>query len=201
MQRKPNKLFWWVFGIHAAVIGGLLIAPLFHRRPKEIVHFVEFVSEPADTTVAPAPAEPEKPAVKPIPEKPKWKPAKVIRQDKRITREPAKPTPTPRPKPDLSAIKKTLSGTVSPFSAYYTAVRERMYSVWQVPVGAAYGLTAQASITVGADGTVSNRQLIRPSGNSAFDQSVQGALNTVNRLPRPPADLPSRTITIEFAPQ
>ncbi len=209
MQGKPNKLFWWVFGIHAAVIGGLFIAPLFHRRPKEIVHFVEFVSESVSEPAAesPAPVEPVVEAPKPAPipepepEKPKWKPAKVIRQDKRVTKEPAKPTRTTRPQPDLRKIKKALSGTVSPFAAYYTVVRERMYGVWQVPVGVAYGLSAQASITLGADGTVSNRQLTRPSGNSAFDQSVQSALNTVNRLPRPPADLPSRTITIEFEPQ
>ena len=215
MQGKSNKLFWWIFGIHAAVIGGLLIAPLFHRRPKEIVTFVEFVSEPATAETRPAaterPSEPEpivealKPAPipepKPEPEKPKWKPAKVIRQDKRVTKEPAKPTPTTRPKPDLSNIKKALSGTVNPFASYYTTVRERMYGIWQVPVGVAYGLSAQASITIGADGSISNRQLIRPSGNTAFDQSVQSALNTVNRLPRPPTDLPSRTITIEFVPQ
>ncbi len=219
MQGKPNKLFWWVFGVHAAVIGGLLTAPLFHRRPKEIVHFVEFVSEPAPEQPVEIPVPVEEPIIKkevvnlPTPtnrvqkvEKPKWKPAKVVRQDKRVTKEPQKPVPvTPAPKritpTDIQNALGSGGGTVSPFAAYYTAVRERMYAVWQVPVGAAYGLSARASITVGTDGAVSNSQLIRPSGNSAFDQSVQSALNTVNRLPRPPVDLPSRTITIEFAPQ
>jgi len=246
----PNKqtlIFRWVVGIHVAVIGGLLIAPLFHRRPKEIVTFVELVSEPApieQPVEVPVPMEepvieevvieevvvdlpaptnrvekvktPEK--VKPpkkvktpekvkAPEKPKWKAAKVIPQNKRVTKTSKKPAPVTPSKKRISAsdIRTALNtgggGTVDPHGAYYSSVRERMYGAWQVPVGVAYGLSAQASITIGADGSISNRRLIRPSGNAAFDQSVQSALNTVNRLPRPPADLPSRTITIEFQPQ
>lgn len=220
MPGKSNKLFWWVFGIHATIIGGLLVAPLFHRRPKEIVTFVEYVSEPAAGEIQPAGAErlPEpKPIVeapkqapipepKPEPEKPKRKPNPVVRQNKRIVIGSEKPAPvSPSPKRITSSdIRNALGSTrglTSPFATYYTTVRERMYGVWKVPVGVAYGLSAQASITIGADGSISNRQLIRPSGNTAFDQSVQSALNAVNRLPRPPANLPSRTITIEFVPQ
>ncbi len=223
MPEKPNKLFWWVFGIHAAVIGGMLIAPQFHRRPKEIVTFVEFLSEPASEAPVEVPVPIEEPIIKKAvvallaptnkvekvkaPEKAKWKAAKVIPQNKRMTKTSEKTTPvTPSKKRITSSdIRNALNtgggGTLNPHEAYYTTVRERMYGVWQVPVGSVYGLSTQASITVGADGNVSNRQLIRRSGNSAFDQSVQRALNTINRLPRPPADLPSRTITIEFAPQ
>jgi len=78
---------------------------------------------------------------------------------------------------------------------------QRMYGVWQVPVGAPIGLSAVGSINISANGSVSNRKLIRSSGDTAFDQSVQKALNTINRLPAPPADLVNRPITITFEPQ
>ena len=78
---------------------------------------------------------------------------------------------------------------------------QRMYGVWQVPVGAAYGLKTHASITVGTNGSVSNKRITQRSGDAAFDQSVQKALNTINRLPAPPAELAHRPITIEFVPQ
>jgi len=93
------------------------------------------------------------------------------------------------------------AGTLNEFAAYYQTIFARFYAVWQVPIGTAYGLSAQASITVGTDGAISNRRLTRPSGDAAFDQSVQDALNTVNRLPAPPANLPSRILTIDFVPQ
>jgi len=57
------------------------------------------------------------------------------------------------------------------------------------------------SITVSANGSVSNRRLISRSGDTAFDQSAQSALNTINRLPSPPAELVNRPITITFSPE
>ena len=217
MSGKPNNIFWWVFGAHAGAIFLALIIPLIqgwiHPRPQEIVQFVEFVSEPGTAAespilvTAPPPVkqpvvEAPKPEPAPAPEKPKWKPAKVIRQNKRVTPRPVKTQPTQK-RISASDIQKALgaAGTVSPFAAYYNTVKQRMYGVWQVPVAAPIGLSAQGVITIGADGAVSNRRLLRPSGNAAFDQSIQKALNTVQRLPAPPANLPSRTITIEFAPQ
>jgi len=74
-----------------------------------------------------------------------------------------------------------------------------MYSVWQQPAGAPVGLTASTTLRVERDGTVSSKTITRRSGNMLFDQSVQNALNDTVRLPVPPADLPSRTIEIEFA--
>ncbi len=209
LRKRPNKIFWWVFGVHASALFLLLVIPMLksciHRKPKEFVQFVDLVSEAPSTVAAPQP-EPEKPTPTPEPEKPKWKPAEVIPQNKRVTRQTTTPTPQPaaQPKPDLSELKKVLgssAGTPSEFAAYYTTLFARFYSVWQVPAGAAYGTSAQASITVEADGSVSARRLIRPSGNSAFDQSVQNALNTVNQLPRPPPNLPNRTITVDFVPR
>lgn len=213
-----NRTFRWVFGIHVAVIGALLIAPLFHRHPKEIVHFVEFVSEqppPVEQPVVQPNPVVEKPVVEaPMPtnkppeiaEKPKPKakpkPKPVQRQTTRVTRQ-ATPARSAQKHITASDIRKALGagGTADPHGAYYQTIFARFYAVWQVPVGAAYGLSAQGVITLGADGTLLSRKLTRPSGDAAFDQSVQKALNAIKRLPAPPADLPSRTITVEFVPQ
>lgn len=185
--------------------------PVPEIQPVEVESLPEpkAVEIPIQTNTPPKKVEkPEKPKPKPEPKKPKWKAAPVVRQNKRIIKDSKKPAPVAPTRKRISAsdIRNALStggggGTFDPHGAYYNTVMQRMYSVWQVPVGAAYGLTARASVTVGTDGTVSNRRLIRGSGDAVFDQSVQKALNTVNRLPRPPADLPSRTITIEFTPQ
>jgi len=226
VQKKWNVILWWVAGIHLAAVATAIILPavknLFHPKPKEIVSFVEFVSEvpaAAESVAEPQPVSKPEPVVKqpvvdvPMPtnkppkvvEKPnpKPKPKPVVKQTTRVTNPSATPTAPVQKKITTSDIRKALGtgGTVDPFGAYYQTIFARFYAVWQVPIGTAYGTSAQASITVLADGTVSNRRLTRPSGNTAFDQSVQSALNAVSRLPAPPTDLPSRTITIEFVPQ
>ncbi|MBI9020824.1 MAG: hypothetical protein JEZ10_06175, partial [Verrucomicrobia bacterium] len=79
MQKHPDKIFWWVFGTHATAIFLLLIIPLikgcFHPRPKEIVSFVEFVSEApaaAQPVAEPQPvSRPEPVAKQPVVEPPK----------------------------------------------------------------------------------------------------------------------------------
>ncbi len=229
-QKTPiqKTILHWVIGFHIVLILGVVIVPTFQKlfkpKKKEIITFVTFgdggvpnpvqeiqpveVESPPEPKSVEIPFQTNKPPKKvKEPEKPKWKPAPVVKQNKRIVKDSKKPAPvTPQRKlittSDIQkALGGTTGGTIDPHGGYYNTVMQRLYGVWQVPVGAAYGLSAQASITLGADGSVSSRQLIRSSGDSAFDQSVQKALNAVNRLPRPPADLPSRTITIEFAPQ
>jgi len=204
VTQPKRKIFWIVVGIHAGALLLLGIIPaiqsLIHPRPKEIIQFVEFVSEAAE--VETAPTQPGQPLAELPVEKPKWEPAKVIRQNRRASQKPHPVTP-PRKTITSSEIKKALNptGTSNPFGAYYNTVRQRMYSVWEVPLASTYGLSAQASITVSPTGTVSNRQLIRSSGNSQFDQSVREALHRIQRLPTPPTGLPSRTITLLFEPQ
>jgi len=89
-------------------------------------------------------------------------------------------------------------GMRGPFDEYYDSVKQQMYAVWQQPAGAPIGLTAEATIRVERNGTVSLKSITRRSGNGPFDQSVQGALNATSRLPVPPADLPDLNIRIMF---
>jgi TonB family protein len=189
-----------------AIDDGSIPAPPDKIQPVEVERLPEPESIDIPIQTNKPPKKVEKPKLEPKPEKKKWKAAPVQRQNNRVTKDRKKPVPaTPARKritaSDIQKALGTAGGTPSAFAAYYQTILTRFYSVWQVPVGTAYGVSAQASIQVGPDGTVSNRRLIRPSGNSAFDQSVQSALQTVNRLPAPPSNLPSRTITIDFVPQ
>jgi TonB family protein len=226
MRKQPNKIFWWVFGVHASALFLILVIPLlkgcFHRKPKEVIVETMIVSEAPSTVATPQPTPqpapqpkpqpapqpepaPKKPA--PAPEKPKWKPAEVIRQDKRITRPTTQtptPQPTPQPKPDLSQLKNALNSAASTANAddlYYSAIRPRFYAIWQPPAGTPYGTKATVTIRVSANGTILYRALTSPSGNPAFDQSVNAALGAVSRLPAPPDSLINRDIFIYFQPR
>jgi TonB family protein len=160
--------------------------------------------EPPPKPVPKPKPEPPKPTPKPEPEpeppKPKWKPAEVVPQNRRVSN----PNVTPQPQRkqlDVSGVRQALqgsSGTVNPFAAYYSQVQQRVYSIWQQPSGTPVGTRATAIIRVEPDGSVSYKTLSRPSGNPAFDRSVQTALTALTRLPAPPADLPDRNITVEF---
>lgn len=160
--------------------------------------------KPTPKPKPPPKTEPRTNAPPPAVKKPEWKPAPVQRQDTRVTR--SAPAPS-RPALDLSGVKAALHssaspsgapGTFSPFAWYYESVKQRMYAAWRQPVGTPAGLTATAMIRVEFSGAISSRSLIRRSGNAEFDRSVQAAIDSVHQLPAPPADLPDRSITVEF---
>ena len=145
----------------------------------------------------PKPKKPE-----PKPEKPKWKPKPVVKQNKRITNTSKPKTVTPQRKRIRSSdIQKALGGATGTYSAdaaYYSTIHPQIYAVWQQPSTAPYGTKASATIRVSSSGSVTYRRLSTPSGNRAFDQSVQSALNALSRLPAPPASLANRDIIIYF---
>lgn len=180
--------------------------PSTNTPPKKVVKKIE------PKKAEPKKPEPKKPAPKPKPA-PKLTEAQrlaAIRQNKKVTNPNLSPAPS-KPSLDFSGLQSALSsaasgsgsgspgGTYSLFAWYYDRVKQQMYSVWQQPAGAPIGLTATATVRIGSDGTVYSKAITRRSGNLLFDQSVQNALNSTVRLPAPPADLPSRTIEIEFA--
>lgn len=159
--------------------------------------------EPEPTPI-PEPKPKPKPKPKPEPEKPKWEPKPVIRQNKRVTREPSKPvqkTPV-RKQISSSDIQKALGGSTTSNAdqhlLYCGRIQPSFYSVWRQPATAPYGTKATATIRVNSAGQVTFRSLTGPSGNSTFDQSVQAALNALSQLPNPPAVSVNRNIIIEF---
>jgi colicin import membrane protein len=138
VKKTPNRVFWGVFGTHAAVLFLLIFIPwvksCFHPKPKEIITFIDIASPPAPAAQVmpqPAPVEPAPPAVpepapeptpKPMPKptpKPAPKPAPKPEPKKKwkpapVVRQdrrianPNTPSPPPRPQIDLSKLKNIL---------------------------------------------------------------------------------------------
>ena len=170
---------------------------------------------------------PPKKAVTNAPAKPKIEAerlAEIRKGGKRVPNPNAKPTASTRPSVNYNDLRNALNsaatgssgsrtgsggtssgsgsgsggGMYSPFAGYYDSVKQQMYNVWQKPVGAPIGTTATTTVKIERDGTVYSKSITRRSGNAQFDQSVQNALNVTVQLPKPPDDLPSRDIEIEF---
>ena len=93
-------------------------------------------------------------------------------------------------------------GADSPVAWYYAMVKQIMYEAWQQPSGLANAGNPIATVTIRVkrDGTISDWQLSRPSGNKIMDDSVRRAVQAVKRLkPLPPQFIgPSQDISIEF---
>lgn len=207
---------------HALLILGFYLGsvmPGCRYRPRPIEPIMVFTfpdapaprdSEPSSAPPAPTPPEAPKtdiPEPAPKPPKPKVEVSKV-----KVTRPP--PPPPPRP---LSAeeLRKLLAGgkplpaadsRPGPANAsvdlYLALVRKAMYDAWEQPGGlrSAMGRQVIASVRIARDGTVTRAEIIRPTGISILDESVEKALRAVNRLPPLPESYrgPHRDIQIAF---
>jgi colicin import membrane protein len=81
------------------------------------------------------------------------------------------------------------------FIMYTEQVQRRMQESWIVTEKKP-GLVATVSFRIQPDGEVLDVELLRPSGDTAFDQSVMRAVRKANPLPPPP-----QTYLQEFATQ
>jgi TonB family protein len=93
-------------------------------------------------------------------------------------------------------------GPDSPVAWYYAMVKQIMYEAWQQPSGLANAGNPITTVTIRVkrDGTISDWQMMRPSGSALMDESVKRAVQSVKRLkPLPPQFIgPSQDITIQF---
>jgi protein TonB len=199
------------------------------QKPHEIITFIDMEaglpSLPAEVPVVdelpdPTPPEPEPPPEPPkdIPEPPKEPPKpkkKKIEISKKRVKRGDLPPPKQKPKKKLSEaeIKKLLAAGIKPsnqargsttdfpFNWYLALVRQTMYEAWIQPSElSGNGLVSEVKIRVHRDGSISNRNLTRPSGNAVMDQSVMKAIRSVSRLKPLPDKFsgPYRDITIDF---
>lgn len=150
--------------------------------------------------------EPEpKPAPEPEPQRDEIKISK-----KRVERTIKQPRPTPKLSPE--EIEKTLAENLGETPQrvaesdiprwYYALVRQKMMDAWVEPAGLSLpsGTVTLVRITVNRSGRITNREMIRSSGNSIMDKSVMRAVGSVTRLKALPNTVSgsSKDITIEF---
>ncbi len=68
---------------------------------------------------------------------------------------------------------------------YEAMLRKRVYDAFAPPPGYE-GYSAQIRLTIAADGTITDKQLIRKSGNDIFDNAVRKALDLLTHVDPPP---------------
>jgi len=224
------RAFWvsaTAHGIVVAVFATLSLARGCVRpsMPREIITYIDVTSAlppPAPSLLpplrdVPPPPDPRPPPrnipeprpTPPAPPRPRVEPStqRVVRAPSPTPSQPRRPALTPEQIRDqLSRGLPTAAPMAAredfPFGWYFAQVKQAMYEAWIQPSGvsAAAGHVVQVLIRVERDGTVSHRQIVKPSGNPLMDDSVQRAIESVRKL-RPLPDQYRglyRDITIEF---
>ncbi len=93
-------------------------------------------------------------------------------------------------------------GVADDFSWYRALIKQSIQSAWKKPpIPAGEKIYTEVEIKIAFDGSVTFIKLSRPSGDPAMDTSVEQAVRSTPRLPKPlPAGLgsPDYTVIIQF---
>jgi protein TonB len=179
--------FAGTLAVHALVGGILIIGPMSPDSPDPIVYEVNLVA-------APRPRPQERRAPEAV-QRPADRPVAVNRRQPRRTS--VSPETPPTPAPEAEAPVRTVApeppvetaepstgddpGTVQtsgvdfPFPGYLNNITAQVYRRWNRPDGNV-ALRAEVLFFIKQDGSVSNLQFVRRSGNFVFDLEAQGAI-------------------------
>ncbi len=210
-----QRIFWITAGVHGALIFVLLFYSVIQRwlirkSPREVVTFVSLHTPappgPAvEAAVEAPPAPPPPPPPPPAPRPPVQRSTERVRRDPQPRPPPAQPQLTPEQiRQQLEQAVPTgvpaSSGSPDNLAWYYSLIHETLFRAWEQPGSVLPGTTATARIRVQRDGSITRRDLVRRSGNSAMDDSVMRALESVSRLRPLPREVQGahHDFTIEF---
>jgi outer membrane biosynthesis protein TonB len=175
--------------LHAAVLVALWGGPA-SRRSSPPIYSVQLVAAPApEANARPAPAVVARPAeqVVPISKKPPIRkssmaktppppaaPSKVPREAApRATAQKLAPGVQPSTGTDVANINT--GGIAFPFQEYLDNIVAQVYKLWTRPTGNA-ALKAEMFFLVHRDGSITQLQFTKRSGDFAFDLEAQGAI-------------------------
>jgi outer membrane biosynthesis protein TonB len=165
--------------VHGAA-GALLLAAAPHGRAvAPPTYRVKLVAAPApDPTQRRAPEVIERPAERPAPIAVKQPPKSTVAAAA-PPRTQLAPGETPSTGNDVATI--STEGVEFPFPEYKDNIISQVRRRWQRPEQSV-PLEAEVSFLVHRDGSVSNIQFIKRSGNFAFDLEAQGAVEEAARF-------------------
>lgn len=175
--------------VHLAA-GSLLFSQTSGRTPPAPVYRVELVAAPRpqpeerkapEVLQRPAETTPAVPTRRP-PRRPTVASERPPREAQPMEREPA-PRTTPAESPAEGATPSTgadpgtvkIEGVAFPYPEYLRNIVAEVYRRWHRPTGEA-ALEAEILFFIHRDGSISNLQFIKRSGNFAFDLEAQGAI-------------------------
>ncbi|HEX9691519.1 MAG TPA: energy transducer TonB [Gemmatimonadales bacterium] len=174
--------------LHGTAVVVLFSAPALRDRMAPPVYRVDLVAAPrVATEQRRAPEAIQRPAERPAPvENQRPRRTSVAPTPPPPTPAPAEKEPAPRTNPveaapdvepstgsDAHTVKTT--GVEFPHPEYLRNIVAQVYRQWQRPPGNV-SLRAEVMFFVHRDGTISNFQFVRRSGNFGFDLEAQGAI-------------------------
>jgi len=152
--------------------------------------------------------EPPKPKPKPPPPRvePPRAPPKMVQVPKPVMEAPKPVVAPPTVAPAATQLPsfdfdggRAVATSSDPVELYKGALEYAFHSKWNRPDNmndSAY--VAEIQVDVNPDGTISNPQWEKSSGNSVWDQSVQQAVDAVKSMDRPPPTNFPPQVTIRF---
>lgn len=199
-SNKVNLLISFAF--HALLVGALLFFAaregLLGKKLEKIS--VQLIKEKPPEKPKPKPPEP--PKIEP----PKAAPPKIelprVAETPKVAPPPpvAPPPVVAPPNNQLPAFDfdggKAVETSSDPVQLYKGFMEYTLRSKWNRPENLADAkFVAEIDVAVAHDGTLSDEQWTKSSGNERWDQSVRTALATVTRIERmPPTNFPPRVI-------
>jgi protein TonB len=198
--------------VHLVAAVALFSAPVLARRTQPPVYTVQLVAAPAPEPQQQrrAPEVVQRPAERTVPTQPPPRRTSVAKTPPPPTRQPETPRePAPRtnpaePLPDVKPSTGTDPATVKtagvdfPYPEYLRNIVAQVYRQWTRPSGNV-SLRAEVLFFVHRDGSISNFQFVRRSGNFAFDLEAQGAIEAAAAYFGPlPAGYPADVLPVSF---
>jgi TonB family protein len=170
---------------------------------------------PKPTTPKPAPKITPKPKPKATPKAPPKEESDATPKPKSSPVEKPKSTPgTPKPENATGTAGSKTPGTtggngpgagngkgpsktgngsgVSEFGWYFSMIHDRFHNRWDQPTSIAHGtqdFVTTLKIRIAKDGTILQREIVHPSGDTTMDQSVMTAAERVTQIDPLPAGL------------
>ena len=96
-------------------------------------------------------------------------------------------------------VNQSKSGTTSNYnySGYYDQLSSYLYGRWKEPaLHQNYETTIE--VTVSKWGTVLKKRIVKRSGNTVMDNSVQLMLNNLTKLPKLPGSSTDKDLTVQI---
>lgn len=184
--------------VHAALLLGMFVVAQASNEPPPLVYAVNLVAAPAP---GPAPRraaeaalpvqerEPEAPPEKAPPKAPDPKPVEPPRRtepDRRNdpalpTRSQTEPLPGEKPSTGTDALTFRQEGLRFPYPEYLGRIVTEIRRRWVAPEGSSARLRAEVGFIINRDGSVSDIEMIKRSGNRVFDANALGAVELAGR--------------------
>jgi protein TonB len=179
--------------VHVLLVAGMIFVAQRANEPAPLVYAVNLVAAPAPgpaprravetaTPTAPPEEAPPERARETAPTPPREAPRQPVREDPTLpTKSAVAPLPNERPSTGSDQLTFRQEGLRFPYPEYLENIVTQIRKRWVNPTGPGLRLRAEVAFTIHRDGTVTDIQYIRQSGQLLFDSNALGAVERAAR--------------------